>query len=276
VALACGLLLGGCDAGSGQAGGGEAGSGLGATAAATSPDAPVIQPGAPGEPNTTLTGAAVAPRPSGPLDTDDVRFMQDMIVHHAQAIAMVDLAREHLTDTQVRALAERIADEQGPEISSMASWLRQRGQDVPPQADNPLFGANAHSGHAGHTMAICERLGEPKKLAKEYMAQSWIASANEKRSPKSMLKAFFYAAGLGTVNTLYAIFAVGVGYIVISAFYITAVSIALGGVAALVIGISTLFTGGALLWLSIVVSIALVCIGILFFIGIMYFSTKAR
>jgi uncharacterized protein (DUF305 family) len=113
----------------------------------------VIQPGRPGEPNTALTGAAVAPRPSAPLDTDDVRFMQDMIVHHAQAIAMVALAREHLTDTQVRALAERIADEQGPEISSMASWLRQRGQDVPPQADNPLFGANEHSGHAGHTMA---------------------------------------------------------------------------------------------------------------------------
>ncbi len=120
--------------------------------------------------------------------------------------------------------------------------------------------------------AICERLGEPKKLAKEYMAQSWIASANEKRSPKSMLKAFFYAAGLGTVNTLYAIFAVGIGYIVISAFYITAVSIALGGVAALVIGILKLFMGGALLWLAIVVSIALVCIGILFFIGIMYLS----
>jgi uncharacterized protein (DUF305 family) len=152
MALACGLLLAGCDAGSAQAGGGQAGSSPGATAAVTSPAAPVIRPGRPGEPNTALTGAAVAPRPSGPVDTDDVRFMQDMIVHHAQAIAMVDLAREHLTDTQVRALAERIADEQGPEISSMASWLRQRGQDVPPQADNPLFGANDHSGHAG-TMA---------------------------------------------------------------------------------------------------------------------------
>ena len=153
MALACGLLLAACDAGSGQAGGGQAGGGLGATAAVTSPNAPVIRPGRPGEPNTALTGAAVAPRPSGPVDADDVRFMQDMIVHHAQAIAMVDLAREHLTDTQVRALAERIADEQGPEISSMASWLRQRGQDVPPQADNPLFGANDHSGHAGHAMA---------------------------------------------------------------------------------------------------------------------------
>lgn len=105
----------------------------------TSPTAPVIQPGRPGEPNTSLTGAAVTPRPSRALDPDDELFMQDMIVHHAQAIAMVGIAADHLTDTQVKSLASRISDEQKPEIGSMAGWLDGKGLDVPPQATNPLL-----------------------------------------------------------------------------------------------------------------------------------------
>jgi len=126
---------------------------------ATSPTAPVIQPGRPGEPNTSLTGTAAAPRPSAALDPDDVRFMQDMIVHHAQAVAMVDLAEGHLTDKQVRALASRIAAEQEPEMAYMATWLRERQQDVPPQAENPLFGVGSHGGHGSMKgMATPEQL----------------------------------------------------------------------------------------------------------------------
>lgn len=128
---------------------------------ATPPTAPVIQPGRPGEPNTSLTGTAAAPRAAAPLDPDDVRFMQDMIVHHAQAVAMVELAREHLTDQQVKALASRIADEQEPEMAFMATWLRERKQDVPPQAENPHFGANSHGGHGSMKgMATPEQLKE--------------------------------------------------------------------------------------------------------------------
>jgi uncharacterized protein (DUF305 family) len=81
------------------------------------------------------------------VDPDDVRFMQDMIVHHAQAVVMSGLAQENLTDTQVRAIASRIADEQEPEIDAMARWLEQRRQDVPPQAENPQFRAVSHAGH---------------------------------------------------------------------------------------------------------------------------------
>ena len=125
----------------------------------TSPTAPVLQPGRPGEPNTSLTGTAAAPRPSAALDPDDVRFMQDMIVHHAQAVAMVDLAEGHLTDKQVRALASRIAAEQEPEMAYMATWLRERQQDVPPQAENPLFGVGSHGGHGSMKgMATPEQL----------------------------------------------------------------------------------------------------------------------
>jgi uncharacterized protein (DUF305 family) len=137
VALTAALALSGC---SGSASGA-------ATPVATSPDAPVIQPGRPGQPNTSLTGTAAAPRPAAPVDEDDVRFMQDMIVHHAQAVVMSALAQQNVTDTQVRAIASRIADEQKPEIDAMARWLEQRRQDVPPQAENPQFQAGPHAGH---------------------------------------------------------------------------------------------------------------------------------
>jgi uncharacterized protein (DUF305 family) len=83
--------------------------------------------------------------------------MQDMIVHHAQAIAMVQIARDHLTDTQVKSLASRVADEQKPEIGAMARWLEARKLEVPPQAKNPLFQATSpHHGMKG--MATREQL----------------------------------------------------------------------------------------------------------------------
>lgn len=114
------------------------------------------------------------------------------------------------------------------------------------------------------------RLGDPKKLAKEYLAQSHIASANAKRTPKNMFLAFLSAAGLGTVNTLYAIFVVGVGYIVISVLYVTAVSIGLGGIAAIVASALSFAGLGIIVVVGILMGIILICLSIFFFIGIMY------
>ena len=118
-----------------------------AAPSATSPTAPVLQPGAPGQPNASLTGSGALPTKSGAPAEADVRFMQDMIVHHAQAVVMVDLALPHLADAQVKSLAARIGDEQRPEIDAMARWLRSRGQSVPPQATDPSRGSGS-SDHA--------------------------------------------------------------------------------------------------------------------------------
>jgi uncharacterized protein (DUF305 family) len=107
-----------------------------------------MQPGRPGQPNTSLSGSAALPAATGSPQRADVRFMQDMVVHHAQAIVMVSLVRKHLTDSRVRALAERIADEQRPEIDAMAKWLRAKGESVPPQATKTDFGSATHH-HTG-------------------------------------------------------------------------------------------------------------------------------
>ena len=119
------------------------------TTTATSPTAPVLQPGSPGQPNASLKGSAALPKPRAEVLEADVRFMQDMIVHHAQAIVMVSLVQDRLADTQVKALAARISDEQRPEIDAMAKWLQGNGKRVPPQATNPEYGAGAAHGHDG-------------------------------------------------------------------------------------------------------------------------------
>jgi uncharacterized protein (DUF305 family) len=144
------------------------------SAAATSPTAPVLQPGRPGEPNASLTGTAALPSSSGSPVAADVRFMQDMIVHHAQAIVMVSLVRDSLTDTQVRSLAARIADEQRPEIDAMVKWLEDKGQTVPPQATNPEFGSGGHD-HAGMPgMATDAQLRALKAARGSAADQLWL------------------------------------------------------------------------------------------------------
>jgi uncharacterized protein (DUF305 family) len=61
----------------------------------------------------------------------DVRFMQGMIHHHAQAIEMGRLAPTHGASPAVQTLAARIINAQRDEIALMQTWLRDRGQPVP-------------------------------------------------------------------------------------------------------------------------------------------------
>lgn len=142
--------------------------------AATSPTAPVLQPGRPGEPNASLTGSAALPSRTGSPKAADVRFMQDMIVHHAQAIVMVSLVQDRLADTQVRSLAARIADEQRPEIDAMATWLEAKGEQVPPQAGNPELGSGSHDHSGMPGMATQAQLRQLKEASGAEADRLWL------------------------------------------------------------------------------------------------------
>jgi uncharacterized protein (DUF305 family) len=61
----------------------------------------------------------------------DVRFMQGMIPHHAQAIEMVDLMPGRTTNEQLLRLGGRIEISQRDEIALMSRWLRERDEAVP-------------------------------------------------------------------------------------------------------------------------------------------------
>lgn len=56
----------------------------------------------------------------------DVRFMQGMIHHHAQAVVMVGWAPTHAASQAVKILAGRIDVGQRDEIAFMERWLRER------------------------------------------------------------------------------------------------------------------------------------------------------
>lgn len=60
----------------------------------------------------------------------DVSFVQNMLPHHQQAISMSQLAASRATSPQVKALADRIDAEQGPEITRMQGMLGAWGAPV--------------------------------------------------------------------------------------------------------------------------------------------------
>jgi uncharacterized protein (DUF305 family) len=70
--------------------------------------------------------------PAGSLVTEaDVRFMQMMIAHHAQAVAMTAMAERAGASARVLKLAQKIDLSQVGEITLMQDWLREYEQFVP-------------------------------------------------------------------------------------------------------------------------------------------------
>ncbi|MBY0503257.1 MAG: DUF305 domain-containing protein [Bryobacteraceae bacterium] len=87
----------------------------------------IVQPGPPGQPGKVLASAAFTlPPPAKP----DIEFMQAMIVHHSQAVEMVDLLRKRGANAALKTLGERITLSQADEIEGMKQWLRERGQSI--------------------------------------------------------------------------------------------------------------------------------------------------
>ena len=93
--------------------------------------APIVQPGAPGQPTKKLSPAKARIAPKTAAEAD-VSFMQGMIHHHAQAVEMVDLLRTRGQSKELQAFGERISISQTDEIKYMKQWLEERGQPVMP------------------------------------------------------------------------------------------------------------------------------------------------
>jgi uncharacterized protein (DUF305 family) len=80
--------------------------------------------------------ASGTPRPDSsasgvPYVAADVAFMQGMIAHHTQALAMVALIPSRTNRQDMRSLGQRIAISQHDEIALMETWLRDNHQQVP-------------------------------------------------------------------------------------------------------------------------------------------------
>lgn len=87
------------------------------------------------------SGTAASGDPSADHDRADVMFSMMMVPHHEQALEMAALVPSRSDDPAVRDLAQRIEQEQQPEIDRMRGWLDSWGA-----------GSASGMGSMGHSM----------------------------------------------------------------------------------------------------------------------------
>ncbi len=112
-------------------------------------DVVIVQPGAPGEPATALSADEAATIADTSYSVADVRFMQDMIPHHQQAVEMAALVEDRTNNDDIVDIAGRIDGSQSDEIQFMSDWLTDRGESAP----------DAHAHHHGDTHMSHEMMG---------------------------------------------------------------------------------------------------------------------
>jgi len=119
-------------------------------------DAPIIQPGAPGESARELTAEEAVEIANTSYSPADALFMQDMIPHHNQAVQMSALVADRTNRPELVDLAGRIDVSQADEIEFMQQWLSERGEDVP----DPTAHEAMHTTHKMAGMASPEQMAE--------------------------------------------------------------------------------------------------------------------
>jgi uncharacterized protein (DUF305 family) len=116
------------------------------TAAVAEAKPPIIQPGAPGQPSRTIAALQASDLSQVQYTGADIKFMQGMIGHHAQAVEMVALVPSRTASDDVRRLALRIDVSQKDEMNMMREWLQSRGQQIPDPRAHHMMGATLMPG----------------------------------------------------------------------------------------------------------------------------------
>jgi uncharacterized protein (DUF305 family) len=115
----------------------------------------IVQPGAPGEPTHVIDAATAADLSAVQHTAADVRFMQAMIGHHAQALEMTALLPARTERDDMRLLGQRIEASQADEMELMRQWLADRGAEVP----------EAHA-HHGAGAALMPGMLTPEEMSR--------------------------------------------------------------------------------------------------------------
>ena len=174
-------------------------------ASATAPRA--VQPGAPGQASSVAPATAA----NSPQATEaDIKFMQGMIHHHAQALDMTELIDARSNDPDMKKLGLRIHVSQTDEIKMMQRWLQARGQEAPdPRAHHNMPGMAGMEG-MDHMVMM------PGMLTSEEMARLAAAKGPEfdrlflegmikhHEGALTMVKELFAAPGAGQQSDIFA------------------------------------------------------------------------
>jgi uncharacterized protein (DUF305 family) len=129
--------------------------------------APIVQPGAPGEAGQILTPVEAVAITDTSYSPDDVSFMRGMIPHHEQALVMAELVSERTNQAELGEIAGRIKASQKDEIEFMQSWLSERGEAV---TDNRMI--VQHGNHTQHDPSVMKGMATPAQIAELTAAQA--------------------------------------------------------------------------------------------------------
>jgi uncharacterized protein (DUF305 family) len=122
----------------------------------------IVQPGAPGEGTRTLTPEELENLEQTEHTEADVRFMQGMVQHHAQALLMADLVPTRSKRRQIALLARRIDLSQQSEIELIRNWLAARNEEAP---ELHRIHGHAHGAGLGRRMPGMLTEAQLKRLA---------------------------------------------------------------------------------------------------------------
>ena len=132
-------------------------------------EAPIVQPGAPGADSRTLNAEDATKLADTAYSPADVRFMQMMIPHHAQALEMAALIEGRTSNPDMIKIGGRIEASQEDEMSFMRDWLAARGEPA-------MMQHKAGMDHAKHMASMHEAMG---MATKEQMARLASLSSSE-------------------------------------------------------------------------------------------------
>ena len=128
---------------------------------ATSRQAPqIVQPGPPGQASRVIEQRQATDLSKVRYTAADVKFMQGMIGHHAQALEMTALLGTRTGREEMKMLGRRIELSQADEIKMMQRWLEARGEKLPDPHAHHMPGATLMPGML--TAADMERLAAAK------------------------------------------------------------------------------------------------------------------
>jgi uncharacterized protein (DUF305 family) len=160
----------------------------------------LIQPGAPGQPTREISAEKATDLSRVRFTAADVRFMQGMIGHHAQALEMAALLPDRTRRDDMRLLAKRIEVSQADEIAMMQRWLEVRGQEVPGPHAHHAPGAPLMPGML--TAEEMSRLAAATGDAFDRLFLGLMVKHHE--GALTMVQCLFGTAGAGQESEIYA------------------------------------------------------------------------
>ncbi len=101
------------------------------------PPPPIVRPGAPGESGRVISAAEASDLAGTQYTEADVRFLQEMIAHHTQALEMIGIVSSRSEREVTRELSKGIELAEREELKTMQEWLAARGLETASPGASP-------------------------------------------------------------------------------------------------------------------------------------------